>query len=101
MGEPFPPANDFTGNEPAWAMKLIARVELVGLKVDDVIGRVAGLETRMSKLEADFLQKWSTRQKLITIGVSVGTGLGTLLLSKVPALAPVLQQFGELLKGVG
>jgi len=88
MAEPFLPASDF---EPPWATRL-------GLKLDDVTRRIVAVEDRMTKLEADFLQKWSTRQKLITVFTAIGTGAGTLLLSKVPALAPALQTLGELFK---
>lgn len=91
MAEPFLPASDF---EPPWATRL-------SLKLDDVTRRIGSVEDRMTALEKDFLQKWSTRQKLITVGASIGTGLGTLLLSKVPALAPLLQGLGDLLKGLG
>lgn len=96
--QPFPLATDFQqpldGTEPAWAIRLITRVELVGASL-------VTLDKRMSALEHDFLQKWSTKQKLITIATGIGTGAATLLLSKVPALAPVLQQVAELLKGIG
>lgn len=103
--QPYPFANDYTtpldGNEPAWAIRLITRVEIVGSLLDAVRAEQVKSNERMSRLEADFLHKWSTKQKLITIFTALGTGAGTLILSKVPALGPALEQLSQLLKGLG